>query len=145
MDIKRSGSRPSGKGPAEYFTGNVRIDPLFEAPDPHARVAQECHARAGARSAWYTMRWAGHSCRVRVWWVQSEDAQRWKYDRATFHGCPPKEKHWHGATPTTATAISPFRNSSTAKSSSGWKRSATNNTRRSSPPERGGKSLCAQL
>jgi hypothetical protein len=37
MDIKRSGSQPSGKGPAEYFTGTVRIDPLFEAPDP-ARV-----------------------------------------------------------------------------------------------------------
>jgi hypothetical protein len=38
MDIKRSGSQPSGKGPAEYFTGSVRVDPLMQAPDP-ARVA----------------------------------------------------------------------------------------------------------
>ena len=38
MDIKRNGSQPSGKGPAEYFTGTVRVDPLFKAPDP-ARVA----------------------------------------------------------------------------------------------------------
>jgi len=42
MDIKRSGSQPSGKGPAEYFTGTVRIDPLFEAPDP-ARTAGRTH------------------------------------------------------------------------------------------------------
>ena len=54
MDIKRSGSQPSGKGPAEYFTGTVRIDPLFEAPEP-ARVARrQRHLRAGARTAWHT-------------------------------------------------------------------------------------------
>ena len=47
MEIKRIGSQPSGKGPADYFTGTVRIDPLFEAPDP-ARVARrQRHVRAG--------------------------------------------------------------------------------------------------
>jgi quercetin dioxygenase-like cupin family protein len=53
MDIKRSGSHPSGKGSVEYFTGTVRIDPLFEAPDP-ARVAGESRTfEPGARTAWH--------------------------------------------------------------------------------------------
>ncbi len=54
MDIKRSGSQPSGKGLAEYFTGTVRIDLLFEAPDP-ARVAGESRTfEPGARTAWHS-------------------------------------------------------------------------------------------
>jgi len=56
MEIKRNGSRPSGRGPAEYFTGAVRIDPLFEAPDP-ARV--RCAAvtfEPGARTSWQRIR-----------------------------------------------------------------------------------------
>ena len=44
MDIKRSGSQPSGKGQAEYFTGNVRIDPLFQAPVQHASVSSASHS-----------------------------------------------------------------------------------------------------
>ncbi len=54
MDIKRSGSRPSGKGPDEYFTGNVRIDPLFEAPDPARARGASVTFEPGARSAWHT-------------------------------------------------------------------------------------------
>src|SRR3954452_16110498 len=54
MEIKRSGSRPSGKGPSDWFTGTVRIDPLFQAPDP-ARVAGALVTfEPGARTAWHT-------------------------------------------------------------------------------------------
>src|SRR5450755_3379284 len=54
MEIKRSGSQPSGKGPAEYFTGTVRIDPLFAPPEP-ARVAMALVTfEPGARTAWHT-------------------------------------------------------------------------------------------
>ena len=52
MEIKRSGSQPSGKGPAEYFTGAVRVNPMFQAPDP-ARGASVTF-EPGARTAWHT-------------------------------------------------------------------------------------------
>src|SRR3989442_1396440 len=52
--IKRSGSQPSGKGPAEYFTGTVRIDPLFEAPDPARVSGASVTFEPGARTAWHT-------------------------------------------------------------------------------------------
>ena len=54
MDIKRNGSRPSEKGPAEYFTGAVRVDPLFEAPDPARVRGAHVTFEAGARTAWHT-------------------------------------------------------------------------------------------
>src|SRR6202011_312131 len=54
MDIKRSGSQPSGKGPTEYFTGAVRIDPLFEAPEPARVVGASVTFEPGARTAWHT-------------------------------------------------------------------------------------------
>ncbi len=54
MEIKRSGSRPSGKGPAEYFTGAVRIDPLFEAPEPARVRSASVTFEPGARTAWHT-------------------------------------------------------------------------------------------
>jgi quercetin dioxygenase-like cupin family protein len=54
MDIKRSGSQPSGKGPAEYFTGAVRIDPLFEAPEPARAVGASVTFEPGARTAWHS-------------------------------------------------------------------------------------------
>ena len=54
MDIKRAGSQPSGKGPAEYFTGTVRIDPLFGPPDPARAVGALVTFEPGARSAWHT-------------------------------------------------------------------------------------------
>ena len=54
MDIKRSGSRPSGKGPADWFTGTVRIDPLFEAPDPGRVSGASVTFEPGARTAWHT-------------------------------------------------------------------------------------------
>jgi len=54
MEIKRSGSQPSGKGPAEYFTGAVRIDPLFQAPDPARVRGASVTFEPGARTAWHT-------------------------------------------------------------------------------------------
>ena len=54
MDLKRSGSQPSGKGPTEYFTGTVRIDPLFEAPDPARVRGGSVTFEPGARSSWHT-------------------------------------------------------------------------------------------
>jgi len=54
MEIRRSGSQPSGKGPAEYFTGTVRVDPLFTAPDPARVVGATVTFEPGARTAWHT-------------------------------------------------------------------------------------------
>src|SRR4030095_6516771 len=54
MDIKRSGSQPSSKGPAEYFTGTVRIDPLFQSADPARVVGASVTFEPGARTAWHT-------------------------------------------------------------------------------------------
>jgi quercetin dioxygenase-like cupin family protein len=103
MDIKRSGSQPSGKGPTDYFTGTVRIDPLFEPRDPARAFAANVTFEPGARTAWHThplgqtlivtagcglaQRWGGPIEEIRpgdvVWF-------------------PPDEKHWHGATATAA-------------------------------------------
>ncbi len=103
MDITRSGSRPSGKGPAEYFTGVVRIDPLFEAPDPARAVGASVTFEPGARTAWHShplgqtlIVTAGYG-RVQRWGGPIEDIR--PGDVIWFS---PGEKHWHGAAPTTA-------------------------------------------
>ena len=54
MEIRRAGSRPSGKGPAEHFTGSVRVDPLFEAAEPARAVGAMVTFEPGARTAWHT-------------------------------------------------------------------------------------------
>ncbi len=103
MEIKRLGSQPSAKGPADWFTGTVRIDPLFQAPEPARVMTVNVTFEPGARTAWHThplgqtliissgcgwvQRWGGPIEEVRpgdVVWIQ------------------PGEKHWHGATPTMA-------------------------------------------
>jgi quercetin dioxygenase-like cupin family protein len=103
MDIKRSGSQPSVKGPAEYFTGTVRIDPLFEANDPAQSIGASVTFEPGARTAWHThplgqtlIVTAG--CGLVQRWGDSIEQIR-PGDVIWF---PPGEKHWHGATPTTA-------------------------------------------
>jgi quercetin dioxygenase-like cupin family protein len=53
MELKRSGSQPSGKGPEEYFTGMVRIDPLFQARDPARVLGVSVTFEPGARTAWH--------------------------------------------------------------------------------------------
>jgi quercetin dioxygenase-like cupin family protein len=103
MEIKRNGSQPSGKGPADYFTGAVRIDPLFEAPDPARARGASVTFEPGARTAWHThplgqtlIVTAGFG-RVQRWGSPIEEIR--PGDVVWF---PPGEKHWHGASPTTA-------------------------------------------
>ena len=103
MDIKRAGSQPSAKGPAEWFTGTVRIDPLFQPNDPARTAGASVTFEPGARTAWHThplgqtlivtagaglaQRCGGPIEEIRsgdvVWFLSGE-------------------KHWHGASPTTA-------------------------------------------
>ncbi len=100
---KRIGSQPSAKGPADWFTGTVRIDPLFQAPDPARAAGAHVTFEPGARTAWHThplgqtlivtsgcgraQRWGGPVEEIRpgdvIWFA-------------------PGEKHWHGAAPATA-------------------------------------------
>ncbi len=103
MDIQRNGSQASGKGPAEYFTGTVRVDPLFQAPDPARVLGASITFEPGARTAWHAhplgqtlivtagrgqvQRWGGPLEEIRpgdVVWIA------------------PGEKHWHGAAAATA-------------------------------------------
>jgi quercetin dioxygenase-like cupin family protein len=103
MDIIRSGSQPSGKGPAEYFSGNVRIDPLFSPPDP-ARVAMAWVTfEPGARTAWHTHPF-GQTLIVTSGsgWVQRAGGAVEVIRPGDVVWFPPGEKHWHGATSTTA-------------------------------------------
>jgi len=102
MEIKRIDSQPTSKGPAEWFTGSVRIQPMFESPEPARARGASVTFEPGARTAWHThplgqtlivtsglgwaQRWGGPTEEIRpgdvVWFA-------------------PNEKHWHGATPTT--------------------------------------------
>ncbi|MEH1905820.1 MAG: cupin domain-containing protein [Nostoc sp.] len=103
MDIKRSGSQPSAKAPAEYFTGTVRIDPLFEAQDPTRTSGASVTFEPGARTAWHTHPLA----QTLIVTAGCGLVQRWDGpieqirpgDTIWFS---PGEKHWHGATATTA-------------------------------------------
>jgi len=103
MEIIRIGSQPSGKGPAEYFTGTVRVDPLFNPPEP-ARVAM-AHVtfEPGARTAWHTHPF-GQTLIVTggSGWVQREGGPRENIHPGDLVYFLPNEKHWHGATATTA-------------------------------------------
>ena len=103
MEIKRSGVQPSGKGHAQYFTGRVRIDPLFNPPDP-ARVAGALVTfEPGARTAWHTHP-LGQTLIVTtgLGWVQREGGPVEEIRPGGVVWFAPGEKHWHGATPTTA-------------------------------------------
>ena len=103
MDIKRSGSQPSGKGPAEYFTGTVRVDPLFQAPSPARVVGASVTFEPAARTAWHTHP-LGQTLIVTA---GSGRTQRWggpieENRPGDVIWIPPGEKHRHGAAPTTA-------------------------------------------
>jgi quercetin dioxygenase-like cupin family protein len=103
MDIKRNGSRPSAKGPAEYFTGTVRIDQLFKAPVPARASGAYVTFEPCARSAWHTHP-LGQTLIVTsgCGLVQSWGGPIRVIRPGDVISCPPGEKHWHGATPTTA-------------------------------------------
>ena len=103
MEIKRGGSQPSGKGTSEYFTGTVRIDPLFEANDPARARGASVTFEPGARTAWHTHP-LGQTLIVTVGCGR---AQRWggsieEIRPGDVISFAPNEKHWHGAAPTTA-------------------------------------------
>ena len=103
MDIKRAGSQPSGKGPDEYFTGIVRIDPLNSPPEP-ARVAMALVTfEPGARTAWHTHP-LGQTLIVTAGcgWAQREGGAVEIIRPGDVVWFPPGEKHWHGATASTA-------------------------------------------
>jgi quercetin dioxygenase-like cupin family protein len=103
MEIKRSGSRPSGKGSADYFTGTVRIDPLVEAPDPARVRGASVTFEPGARTAWHTHP-LGQTLIVMAGcgWVQREGGPVEEIRSGDVVWFAPGEKHWHGATATTA-------------------------------------------
>jgi quercetin dioxygenase-like cupin family protein len=102
MELKRNGSQPSSKGPNEYFTGSVRVDPLFEAPAPSRARGASVTFEPGARSAWHTHP-LGQTLIVTAGcgWVQSEGSPKIEIRPGDVVWCPPNERHWHGATPTT--------------------------------------------
>jgi quercetin dioxygenase-like cupin family protein len=103
MEIKRNGSQPSSNGPAEYFTGTVRIDPLFQANAPSRAVGASVTFEPGARTAWHT-----HPLgQILIVTAGCGRAQRWggpieEIRPGDVVWIPPDEKHWHGAAPTTA-------------------------------------------
>ena len=103
MEIKRNGSQPSAKGPDHNFTGSVRIDPLFQAPDPARVLGVSVTFEPGARTAWHRHP-LGQTLIVTsgCGWVQSEGQPKVEIRPGDVVWCPPREKHWHGATPTTA-------------------------------------------
>jgi quercetin dioxygenase-like cupin family protein len=103
MDIKRSGSRPSGKGPAEWFTGTVRIDPLFSTKEPARAAGNLVTFEPGARTAWHTHP-LGQTLIVTAGcgWVQREGGPIEDIRPGDVVWFEPGEKHWHGATATTA-------------------------------------------
>jgi quercetin dioxygenase-like cupin family protein len=103
MEIKRVGSQPSSKGPAEWFTGTVHIDPLFQPPDPARVVGASVTFEAGARTAWHTHPLGQTIIVTRgLGWAQREDGPIEEIGPGDVVWFPPGEKHWHGATPATA-------------------------------------------
>jgi quercetin dioxygenase-like cupin family protein len=103
MEIKRIGSQPSVKGSSEWFTGTVRIDSLFQAPDPAFVQGASVTFEPGARTAWHTHP-LGQTLIVTAGCGR---AQRWggpieEIRPGDVVWFPPGEKHWHGAMPITA-------------------------------------------
>jgi quercetin dioxygenase-like cupin family protein len=103
MNIERNGSRPSAKGPTDWFTGTVRIDPLFQPNEARRAGAATVTFEPGARTAWHThplgqtlIVLAGCG-RAQLWGGPIEEIR--PGDVVWF---APGEKHWHGAAPTTA-------------------------------------------
>lgn len=103
MQITRSGSQPSRKGPAEYFTGAVRVDPMFQAPEPGRVSGGHVTFEPGARSAWHTHP-LGQTLIITsgLGWVQREGGPIEEVRAGDVVWFPPGLKHWHGASPTTA-------------------------------------------
>jgi quercetin dioxygenase-like cupin family protein len=103
MEIKRIGSQPSNKGPADWFTGTVRIDPLHSAAAPARVACASVTFEPGARTAWHTHP-LGQTLIVTAGcgWCQREGGPVEEIRPGDVVWFPPNEKHWHGASPTTA-------------------------------------------
>jgi len=103
MEIQRVGSRPSSEGPADWFTGRVRIDPLFDAPSPAAGFGASVTFEPGARTAWHTHP-LGQTLIVTAGcgWIQREGGPVEVIRPGDVVWFAPGEKHWHGATAATA-------------------------------------------
>lgn len=103
MNITRVGSQPSSRGPADYFTGTVRVDPLFQAPDPAFVAGASVTFEPGARTAWHTHP-LGQTLIVTSGsgWAQREGGPVEDIHPGDVVWFSPLEKHWHGATPTNA-------------------------------------------
>jgi quercetin dioxygenase-like cupin family protein len=105
MEIKRIGSQPSTKGSIEYFTGTVRIDPLFQTHNPARAVGASVTFEPGARTAWHVHPLGQtlivtHGCGLVQRWDAGNPIE--KIHPGDIVWIPPSEKHWHGATATTA-------------------------------------------
>lgn len=103
MEMRKAGSQPSNKGPADWFTGTVRIDPLFEAKSPARAAASSVTFEPGARTAWHTHP-LGQTLIVTAGCgrAQREDGPIEEIRPGDVVMFAPNEKHWHGAAPTTA-------------------------------------------
>ena len=103
MEIKRCGSQRSSAGPAEWFTGTVRIDPLFQAPEPARVAGASVTFEPGARTAWHTHP-LGQTLIVVAGCgrAQREGGPNEEIRRGDVVWFGPGEKHWHGAAPTTS-------------------------------------------
>ena len=103
MEIKRAGTQPSEKVPAAWFTGVVRIDPLFLAPEPARVQGASVTFEPGARTAWHTHP-LGQTLFVTAGcgWAQREGGPVEELHPGDVVWFAPGEKHWHGATPSTA-------------------------------------------
>lgn len=103
MTLTRNGSQPSAKGPAENFTGQVRVDALFRSPGPADFAGALVTFEPGARSNWHT-----HPCgqtlivTAGLGWTQCEGEPKVEIRPGDLVSCPPDKKHWHGATDTTS-------------------------------------------
>jgi quercetin dioxygenase-like cupin family protein len=99
MTITRNGSQPSKKGAAQYFTGSVRIDPLFQPKEPPRAAAAYVTFEPGARSAWHTHP-LGQILIVTAGtgWVQQEGGAKQQIKPGDVIWTPPGVRHWHGAT-----------------------------------------------
>lgn len=103
IEITRAGSQPSNKGPSDWFTGAVRIDPLFQPKESARAAAASVTFEPGARTAWHTHP-LGQTLVVTggLGWVQRKDGPIQEIRPGDIVWFPPGLKHWHGATPTTA-------------------------------------------
>jgi quercetin dioxygenase-like cupin family protein len=103
MEIKRVGSQPTEQGPADWFTGTVWVDRLFQAPDPARVAGVSVTFEPGARTAWHTHP-LGQTLIITAGcgWVQHWGGPIQEVRPGDVVSIPPGEKHWHGATPTTS-------------------------------------------